>query len=190
MKLKKVLNNMNKKLMKGFTLIELLIVMAILGVLAVVVLVAINPVQQLARTRDAGRKSGVAQLGRSLEAYYTAHGGAYVDEAANWIDTLTAAGEISTVPAAIANTLTTACAVNAHSGWCYDGGVGVSGDVTGAIMFTALESDSERSKCDTAGTAAWFVWSTEDGRGGLICTADYTTPPTYNAAGQTWNTTQ
>ena len=46
---------------RGFTLIELLIVMAILGVLAVVVLVAINPIQQLARTRDTGRKSGVTQ---------------------------------------------------------------------------------------------------------------------------------
>jgi prepilin-type N-terminal cleavage/methylation domain-containing protein len=39
----------------GFTLIELLIVIAILGVLAVVVLVAINPIEQLARTRDGGR---------------------------------------------------------------------------------------------------------------------------------------
>lgn len=186
---------MNKKLLRGpdtgakhgFTLIELLIVMAILGVLAVVVLVAINPVQQLARTRDAGRKSGVAQLGRSLEAYYTSHGGSYIDEAPNWVDELTASGEISTVPSEIANTLSTECAVNSHSGWCYDANAAAGG--TGAIIFTALESDSEQSKCDT-GTAAWFVWSTVDGRGGLICTANYTTPPAYAAAGQTWNETQ
>ncbi len=71
---------------KGFTLIELLIVMAILGVLAVVVLVAINPVQQLARTRDAGRKSGVTQMGHALEAFYTSQGAEYPDEAANWVD--------------------------------------------------------------------------------------------------------
>ena len=58
-----------KNYLKGFTLIELLIVIAILGVLAVVVLVAINPVQQLARTRDAGRKSSVAQIGHAVAAY-------------------------------------------------------------------------------------------------------------------------
>lgn len=50
----------------GFTLIELLIVMAILGVLAVVVLVAINPVQQLARTRDAEENP---QLPNSVERW-------------------------------------------------------------------------------------------------------------------------
>lgn len=171
----------------GFTLIELLIVMAILGVLAVVVLVAINPVQQLARTRDAGRKSGVAQLGRSLEAYYTSHGGVYIDESNTWINDLTAAGEISTVPSEIVNTLTTVCNVSSHSGWCYDANAPSAG--TGAIIFTALESDSETSKCDS-GTAGWFIWSTVDGRGGLVCTANYTTPPTYNATGQTWNLTQ
>ncbi|HLE48570.1 MAG TPA: prepilin-type N-terminal cleavage/methylation domain-containing protein [Patescibacteria group bacterium] len=176
---------MNKN--KGFTLIELLIVMAILGVLAVVVLVAINPVQQLARTRDAGRKSGVGQIGRSLEAYYTSHGGVYIPESATWVSTLVTAGEVSTVPAKIGNSLTTECAVNNHSGWCYDANAASNG--TGAIMFTALESDSEKSKC-TAGTAAWFVWSTVDGRGGLICTGNYSTPPTFNSAGQTFNTVQ
>lgn len=172
----------------GFTLIELLIVMAILGVLAVVVLVAINPVQQLARTRDAGRKSGVTQLGRSLEAYYTSQGGNYIDESSTWIDSLTASGEISTVPSAITNSLTLNCAVSAQSGWCYDGNAATS--VTGAIVFTALESDSETSKCDGSNTAGWFLWSTVDGRGGLVCTANYSTPVTYSGAGQLWNSLQ
>ena len=153
---------------KGFTLIELLIVMAILGVLAVVVLVAINPVQQLARTRDAGRKSGVAQLGRSLEAYYTSHGGSYLAESATFVQNLVDAGEISTVPSAIAGTVSgyTACTENAQSNWCYD----TDGTLSASIIYTVLESDSESSKC-TSGIPI-FVWSTTLGRGGLVCHAD------------------
>ena len=159
---------MNKKLLKGFTLIELLIVMAILGVLAVVVLVAINPVQQLARTRDAGRKSGVAQLGRSLEAYYTTHGGSYLTETSTFVQDLVTAGEISTVPSAIVGTVTgyTACTENGQSNWCYD----TDGSPSSAILYTVLESQSESSKC--ASGIPLFVWATTQGRGGLVCHAD------------------
>jgi prepilin-type N-terminal cleavage/methylation domain-containing protein len=173
---------------KGFTLIELLIVMAILGVLAVVVLVAINPVQQLARTRDAGRKSGVAQIGRSLEAYYTSHGGSYVVSGTTWIQDLVDAGEISTVPSAIANTLSPYTCTTEQSGWCYIAS-GPAAAPTAGLVYAALESDSEISKCD-AGTGAWFVWSTVDGRGGLVCTTNHSTEPTFSATGQPWNTVQ
>lgn len=163
---------------KGFTLIELLIVMAILGVLAVVVLVAINPVQQLARTRDAGRKSGVAQLGRALEAYYTSHGGTYIaqDAGNSWVQDLVDSGEISTVPSLITNSLTAYCTGGSiQSGWCYDAIPDTVG--TAAVLVSRLESDSEISKC-TTGTGAWFVWSTEQGRGGLVCSNTQPTAPT------------
>lgn len=180
-KLKKFIKNMNKKIMKGFTLIELLIVMAILGVLAVVVLVAINPVQQLARTRDAGRKSGVAQIGRSLEAYYTSHSGSYIPETTTYLDLLSASGEISTPPSAISarSGFTYACDTGAAEDnlWCYDT------DLSEAVIYAELESDSERSKC--SGGETFFVWSTIDGRGGVVCT-------NVAAAGttQTWSTMQ
>src|SRR3989344_7342592 len=55
---------------KGFTLIELLVVIAIIGVLAAVVLVAINPAERLAQARDSGRKSDVGQIATALEAYF------------------------------------------------------------------------------------------------------------------------
>lgn len=149
-------------LKRGFTLIELLIVMAILGVLAVVVLVAINPVQQLARARDAGRKSAVAQVGHALEAYYTAQGAAF-PASADWLGDLVTAGELSVRPALISNSLTTSCSAAITNGWCYD----VEG-LSIAIMYTALEADSDvASKC--SGDSSWFVWSTADGRAGLVC---------------------
>jgi prepilin-type N-terminal cleavage/methylation domain-containing protein len=175
---------MVKELRKGFTLIELLIVMAILGVLAVVVLVAINPVQQLARTRDAGRKSGIAQMGRSLEAYYTSHNGSYVTESTTWLTTLVNAGEISTAPSAIpygVTGITGACTGNTPSNWCYDATTASGGEP--AIVYTELESTSDRSKC-TSGTA-YFVWSTADGRAGLVCRGSAPVP-----GAQTWNSVQ
>jgi prepilin-type N-terminal cleavage/methylation domain-containing protein len=61
-------------LRKGFTLIELLIVIAILGILAVSVLSAINPVEQMKKARDTGRKSDSAELLNAHERYFTTFG--------------------------------------------------------------------------------------------------------------------
>lgn len=58
----------------GFTLIELLVVISILGVLAAVVLVAINPAVRLASARDAQRKTDLAQIATALESFYTMNG--------------------------------------------------------------------------------------------------------------------
>jgi prepilin-type N-terminal cleavage/methylation domain-containing protein len=58
----------------GFTLIELLIVIGVLGVLASVLVVIINPVTQFQKARDAKRKSELAQLAKAMEVYYNDHG--------------------------------------------------------------------------------------------------------------------
>ena len=196
---------MKKFISGGFTLIELLIVMAILGVLAVVVLVAINPVQQLARTRDAGRKSGVAQLGRALEAYYTSHGGRYLSASncgtgspatlrEDWMNCLKESGELSTPAPSISynTTLANACTTQSvggvrhvsHNGICYT----VQNTGGTPVVYARLESASEASKCDPGGTDPYFVWSTANGRGGLICLASGSVPPP--ASINTWNSKQ
>src|SRR3989344_5442812 len=58
----------------AFTLIELLIVIAILGILAAAVLVAINPGKRNAQARDALRKSQVNGIANALIGYYTLTG--------------------------------------------------------------------------------------------------------------------
>ncbi|MFH1244700.1 MAG: type II secretion system protein [bacterium] len=63
---------MLKKL--GFTMIELLIVIAVLGILAVAVLSAINPIELINRGRDTGSKSDVEQVASAVDRYYTAKG--------------------------------------------------------------------------------------------------------------------
>ena len=161
------------KLTSGFTLIELLIVIAILGVLAVVVLVAINPVEQLARTRDAGRESGVTQMGHALEAYAVGHGGTYPAETVGWSVVLEDSGEISKTPAEIKPTLAVnACIqVAANSTWCYDD-ESANVLIEGVLVFAALESVSKDSLCEFPDTqVAWSVYSSNDGRGGVVCTS-------------------
>lgn len=56
---------------QGFTLIELLVVIAVLGILAAVVLVAIDPGARIDEANDAGTRSDVAQIATAVETCFT-----------------------------------------------------------------------------------------------------------------------
>jgi prepilin-type N-terminal cleavage/methylation domain-containing protein len=58
----------------GFTMIELLIVIAVLGILAVAVLAAINPIEQINRGRDTGSRSDAEQLISAVDRFYASKG--------------------------------------------------------------------------------------------------------------------
>ena len=150
-----------KKVSKGFTLIELLIVIAVIGVLAAVILVAIDPVEQLARGKDAGRKSSITQLGRAAQAFYT-NNSAY-PTAAQWTTApyiVVTTGDVKVFPtnptygAAIG-----ACAAGNVLGYCYD----LNGASTEIRVFARLESKTEIAKCTVAGTVPWYVWDSATG---------------------------
>ncbi|MDP3948579.1 MAG: type II secretion system protein, partial [bacterium] len=55
----------------GFTLIELLIVIAILSILAVTVIITLNPQELIKQARDSTRLSDMAQLNSALNIYQT-----------------------------------------------------------------------------------------------------------------------
>ena len=153
---------------KAFTLLELLIVMAILGVLAVVIFVALNPRERQAQARDTGRISAVTQIGHSLQAYYTTLS-TYPD-VSNWAQALIDEGELSSFPPGIAytsgiNPCTTYPQPASNPSYCYDEDL-VGGD--GVIVFSKSEAISHRSKCPSP-EEAYFVFSTADSRGGTIC---------------------
>lgn len=165
--------NLNKQSLshnaeRGFTLIELLVVIAVLGVLATVVIVAINPLQQLARARDVGRLSTVTQLGQALATYATANNSTFPTANATWVTTLVNAGEVQAIPSAPAyGGGIVACATNAQpaSGFCYKLNVASTGP---AIVYSALESLVNSSKC-VAPATPWAVYSTIDGKAGIVC---------------------
>lgn len=54
---------------KGFTLVELLIVIAILGLLAAILVVVLNPAEMLRRTRDTQRISDLGAVNNALATY-------------------------------------------------------------------------------------------------------------------------
>ncbi len=68
-----VVNKVKNHNQKGFTLIELLVVIAIIGLLASVVLLALNSARQ--KSRDAKRLADVRQLSSALELYFNDNNG-------------------------------------------------------------------------------------------------------------------
>jgi len=62
----------NYKKKRGFTLIELLIVIAIIGILASFVMVALSSAR--AKARDTRRIEEVAQIAKALDVYYATYG--------------------------------------------------------------------------------------------------------------------
>lgn len=158
---------------KGFTLIELLIVIAVIGVLAAGILVAIDPVEQLARGRDSGRKSTLGQLGRALQAYYTANS-VYptVAQITNSPTTnvLILSGEIKTIPNPPIMATATACTGGSNvNGICYK----VDAAGPNIVVYSHMESKTERNKAPACGTVVntWFVYSSISGRAGTVCQA-------------------
>lgn len=65
--------NMKRVLARGFTLVELLIVIALLGVIATIVIAAINPIEQSKRASDAGQKANASQLVSAYQRYFVSH---------------------------------------------------------------------------------------------------------------------
>lgn len=62
-------------LRQGFTLIELLVVIGIIGILAAVVLVAVNPGRQFASARDTQRRADLYALTNAIYQYASENNG-------------------------------------------------------------------------------------------------------------------
>lgn len=168
--MRELLRTYKTRFNKGFTLIELLIVIAILGILTTAVLVSINPLEQFARGRDSGRLGAVDQLGHAVQSFYTSQDGVYLSTGGTWITSLQTAGELKTKPV---NPTSAGYVVGcntanlAESGYCYQ----VNAAGTDAIVYARAESNAQKVKAACGNnTETWLLWSSADGRSGLVCT--------------------
>lgn len=140
------------KSIKGFTLIELLVVITILGILAAVVMVAINPGERINEANDSGKKNDVGQVATALEAYFTANKGVYTGAS----DTeLVDKGYVKRFPTT--TTLTVAV------------------DGSAAAAYGTLASASASCPVGQTGTKYW-CYTSVNGQSGILCSA--TTPST------------
>lgn len=67
----------------GFTLVELLIVISVIGIVAGAVLIAINPLTQMQKGRNAQRKADLRTMSNAIERYKAAYG-SYPTTSGNW----------------------------------------------------------------------------------------------------------
>lgn len=166
---------------KGFTLVELLVVIAVLGVLAAGVLVAINPLEQLARGRDVSKKTAITELGRALNTYMTTQN-ALPDGDDGFATVLQNAGEIRVVPS---NPAQNGCSVGTattlagdQGGYCY-----LKDANNNYVVYAEAESNSEElvagggNNCPT-GQTPYIIYSSSEGRTGLKCVETVTAAET------------
>lgn len=128
---------------QGFTLIELLVVIAIVAVLATVVFAAINPLERIKQTKDAGRRSDVGQIVTALESYLTTNSqGKYpiVTGSVTGLTVLTTA-DLKRIPTGSPN-------------YTYNS----AADGTQATIYASLESGAI-----TTGGLTYYCWSSVSG---------------------------
>lgn len=169
----KLFGKKNYIFQKGFTLIELLIVIAVLGVLAAIVLVGINPAEQLKRGRDASRLQQVAQLGHAGLAYFTSQGSLLNSNSAftnaNWQTILVSSGDIKGAITAPAGGTGCAGGTSSQGSICY-----TNNGTTDFLIWTGGESQQYITKASgtsacPAGEAAYFIFDSIQGKSGVAC---------------------
>ncbi|MBP7740748.1 prepilin-type N-terminal cleavage/methylation domain-containing protein [Candidatus Woesebacteria bacterium] len=96
----------------GFTMIELLIVIAILGILAVAVLAALNPIEQINRGRDTGSRSDSEQILSAIDRFNAFQGYYPWQTGATDVANMPLAWTSMTTAADVADTAATPCPIS------------------------------------------------------------------------------
>lgn len=152
---------------KGFTLIELIVVMAVLGVLATIVIVAVNPLEQISRGRDTARLSAITQVGQALVGYRIANNGIFPTEGTTWMNSLSNSLDLSSRPTNADYVSKVPCndeSTHGQNGFCYKTGTNET------IIYAQLESNLYNKNCSISPYAqAYWVFSVGNSGACVVC---------------------
>ncbi len=145
-----------RKITKGFTLIELLVVIGIIGILAAIVLVAVNPGRQFAQARNTQRRSDMLAITSAVYQFASEHDGnlpatAYVAGVGDFPICANSAGTDATEIGSAAFALATAGARDAVGDGAADA------ELTVPTYLTEVPSDPSTGDYATATGTDYFI---------------------------------
>jgi uncharacterized RDD family membrane protein YckC len=150
------------KMFLAYFILFIIPLFAIFGIIASVVLVSINPSEQMERAKDAGRKSGVLSLGHAIRSYY--NNTVSYPSLANW-DKELIPDELPKIPSVGSATDPVCKGGSEVGGYCYN--VATINGKEEAIVYALLTSKQNKNKC--VKKDAYFVYSTLGSLSGISC---------------------
>jgi hypothetical protein len=138
-----------------------------LGVLAGVVLVVLNPLEQFARGRDTGRKDAITQIGHAIEIYNSSKPTRLTST--GWDTTLLNSGEIRSFPADPGGTTPAACGASGSVAASSNPNICIKTSGSDFVVFQRLESKQATSKCASNAARTWYLYSSFMGKAGIYC---------------------
>lgn len=180
----------------GFTLVELLITISVIGILSAVILVAINPGEQTAKARDAGKKSAINQLAKGMQNYNTFNSYLSLTPGNTWMSQLVSSGDLKAVPTLIGanqykcswdsvnNNDDNGWKAYDHNGYCFWRTRFNYGNSNAdpslpyeASIWTRLETKTEESKCSGNSNPnlkyPYYSWHSVRGNVCMVCGPNY-----------------
>lgn len=138
---------------RGFTLIELLVVIGIIGILAAIVLIAVNPGRQFAQARDTQRKADLYSITNAIYQYAAEHNGRLPDT--DGVDTT------SNFPQGTAVCIGTSTGAPDN---CFNLGAAGAVATTEVVVPTYLAAVPTDPSVGTAGNTGYTLYRNSDGR--------------------------